>query len=90
MPVRSDVATVRPSGEKIAELIQVFEARWSPDALDSHLEAGRRVDQVRRDAFQMIGERTRSGGAIEEFEVKQFVLDGFAKKGLITDHGPLS
>jgi len=30
-----------------AELIQVFEARWSPDALESHLEAGRRVDRVR-------------------------------------------
>jgi Xaa-Pro dipeptidase len=72
-----------------AELIQHFEARWNPAALASHLEAGRRVDQVRRDAFQMIGERTRNGGAVEEFEVKQFVLAGFAKQGLITDHGPI-
>lgn len=72
-----------------AELIQHFEARWNPAALESHLEAGRRVDQVRRDAFQMIGERTRNGGAVEEFEVKQFVLEGFGKKGLITDHGPI-
>jgi Xaa-Pro aminopeptidase len=72
-----------------AELIQYFEARWNPAALESHLEAGRRVDQVRRDAFQMIGERTGNGGAVEEFEVKQFVLAGFAKQGLITDHGPI-
>ena len=36
-----------------AELIQHFEARWNPAALESHLEAGRRVDQVRRDAFQV-------------------------------------
>jgi Xaa-Pro dipeptidase len=72
-----------------AELIQHFEARWNPAALESHLEAGRRVDQVRRDAFQMIGERTRNGGAVEEFEVKQFVLAGFGKKGLVTDHGPI-
>lgn len=72
-----------------AELIQHFEARWNPAALESHLEAGRRVDQVRRDAFQMISERTRNRGVVEEFEVKQFVLAGFAKKELITDHGPI-
>src|SRR5207248_2793540 len=33
--------------------------------------------------------RTRNHGAVEEFEVKQFVLAGFAKKELITDHGPI-
>ena len=37
----------------------------------------------------MIGERTRNGGSVEEFAVKQFVLAGFTKQGLITDHGPI-
>jgi Xaa-Pro aminopeptidase len=72
-----------------AELIQYFEARWNRAALESHLEAGRRVDRVRRETFAMIGERTRNGGAVEELEVKRFVLDRFATSGLITDDGPI-
>src|SRR5205823_2006297 len=53
---------VRGTGVEVvtsAELIQAFEARWSPEALDAHIEAGRRVDLVRRQAFDMISERTR-------------------------------
>src|SRR5690349_21148397 len=64
---------VRSTGVEVvtsANLVQAFEARWSPDALDSHLEAGRRVDLVRRQAFDMISERTRSGASTSELEVK--------------------
>ncbi len=86
------VELVRSAGAEVvssAELIQSFEARWTPEALESHLEAGRRVDTVRAAAFQYIRERTRAGQTVQEFEVKQFVLDGFATAGLITDHGPI-
>jgi Xaa-Pro aminopeptidase len=72
-----------------AELIQFFEARWTPEAFESHLEAGRRVDKVRAEAFRLIGERTRNGGEIQEVEVMKFVRQGFAKSGLVTDHGPI-
>jgi len=71
-----------------AELIQAFEARWTPDALESHLEAGRRVDRVRAEAFALIRERTRNGAPLQELDVKRFVREGFARAGLITDHGP--
>jgi Xaa-Pro dipeptidase len=72
-----------------AELIQVFEARWSPEALDSHLEAGRRVDRVRAAAFDLIRERTRNDAPLQEVEVQTFVRDGFSKAGLLTDSGPI-
>jgi Xaa-Pro aminopeptidase len=72
-----------------AELIQHFEARWSRAAFESHLEAGRRVDRVRGEAFEMIGARTQNGGAVEELEVKHFIRARFAKAGLATDHGPI-
>ena len=72
-----------------AELVQYFEARWTPQALESHLEAGRRVDRVRSQAFEMIRERTRHGGSVLEYEVKRFVLDGFARDGLFTTDGPI-
>jgi Xaa-Pro dipeptidase len=72
-----------------AELIQYFEARWSPEALESHLEAGRRVDKVRAEAFALIRERTRNGAPVTDLEVKQLVRRGFAAAGLFTDHGPI-
>ncbi|HLK50196.1 MAG TPA: M24 family metallopeptidase [Bryobacteraceae bacterium] len=86
------IELVRGTGVEVvssAELIQAFEARWSAAALESHLEAGRRVDRVRAAAFDFIRERTRNGAALQELEVKGFVLDGFANGGMITDHGPI-
>jgi Xaa-Pro aminopeptidase len=85
------VELVRSAGVEVAssaELIQFFEARWTPDALEMHLEAGRRIDRIRAEAFRLIGERTRGGG-VGEFEVKQFVLAEFAGAGMVTDHGPI-
>jgi Xaa-Pro aminopeptidase len=86
------VELVRSLGVEVvtsAELVQTFEARWTPEALESHLEAGRRVDRVRAEAFALIAERTRNGAPLGEIDVKRFVLDGFAKAGMLTDHGPI-
>jgi Xaa-Pro dipeptidase len=86
------VELVRSLGVEVvssAELIQHFEARWSAEALESHLEAGRRVDRVRAQAFEMVREITRGGGVTQEFAVAQFVREGFAKAGLFAEDGPI-
>lgn len=86
------VELVRSVGLEVvssAELIQAFEARWTPAQLETHLEAGRRVDRVRQSAFEFLRERLRNGVATTELDVKRFVLDGFAKAGMFTDHGPI-
>jgi len=86
------VELIRSVGVEVAssaELIQAFEARWTEAALQSHLEAGRRVDRVRAGAFELIRERTRDRAPLQEVEVKNFVREGFAKAGLVTDHGPI-
>jgi len=71
-----------------ADLVQYFEARWTQQQLDSHLEAGRRVDAARAAAFTLIGNRLRSGARVTEWEVTQFILQQFAASDLFTDHGP--
>jgi Xaa-Pro aminopeptidase len=86
------VELVRSVGLEVttsAELVQAFEARWTAAQLESHLEAGRRVDRVRAAAFDMVRERTANGAPIQEVEVKQFIRGGFEAAGLETDHGPI-
>jgi Xaa-Pro aminopeptidase len=86
------VELVRGTGVEVAssaELIQAFEARWSAEQLEMHLEAGRRVDAVRAAAFEYVREHVRNGSAIEELDVKLFVREKFAAAGLVTDHGPI-
>jgi len=83
------IGSIGPEVVSSAELIQVFEALWTPAQLESHLEAGRRVDKVRAEAFALIRERTRNGAALSEVEVKHFIRRSFAKSGLVTDHGPI-
>ena len=63
------VELIRSLGIEVAsaaELIQIFEARWTPEALESHLEAGRRVDRGRAAAFALIREKTRAGNPLTD------------------------
>jgi Xaa-Pro dipeptidase len=85
------IELVRSLGVEIASsanLIQYFEARWSQQQLDSHLEAGRLIDQIRRDAFALVGEKLRVGERFTEWDAQQFILGQFHARGLFTDHGP--
>jgi len=86
------IELVRGTGVEVvtsANLIQLFEARWSAEQLEMHLEAGRRVDEVRAAAFEKIGAALRAGEAIDEWAVNRFIRAGFEKAGLVTDHGPI-
>jgi Xaa-Pro dipeptidase len=71
-----------------ANLIQLFEARWTPLELENHLEAGRRVDRIRAEAFRLVSEKLRVGERVTEWEMQQFILARFREQGLVTDHGP--
>jgi len=72
-----------------ADLVQYFEARWTPEQLEMHREAGRRVDQVLDSAFAHIGDALRDDRALTEFDVAEFIRAQFARSGLYTDHGPI-
>jgi Xaa-Pro dipeptidase len=85
------VDLVRGLGVQVASsanLIQYFESRWSAEQLEAHLEAGRRVDRIRGEAFQRVSEKVRVHERITEWEMQQFILARFRESGLVTDHGP--
>jgi len=54
-----------------ADLVQMFEARWSVEALASHLEAGPVVHGAVRGGFAMIRDAMTSGKTIGEYDVQQ-------------------
>ncbi len=83
---------VRGAGVEIAtsaNLVQLFEARWTAEQLEMHLEAGRRVDRVRAEAFQKIAVALAANQTLTEWDVNRFIRAGFEQSGLITDHGPI-
>ena len=72
-----------------AELIQRFEAQWTPAQLEMHLETGRRVDRIRAEAFDLVKQATRAGNPLDEYGVQQFVMRRFRDAGLVTNHPPI-
>ncbi len=85
------IELVRGCGVEIAtsaNLIQYFEARWTVEQLESHLSAGKLVDEIRREAFSLIGDRICNSTPVTEWEVQRFIAGEFTKHGLFTDHGP--
>ena len=86
------VELIRSLGVEVvssAELIQIFEAKWTPAQLEMHLEAGRRVDVIRAEAFDFIKQATRAGQPLDEYGVQQFVMRRFQERGLTTNHPPI-
>lgn len=72
-----------------ADLVQQFEARWSPEALDSHLAAGKIVHAAIHHAFGVIREALTAGRPIGEIEVQQEIVHKFASQDLMADEPPL-
>ena len=73
-----------------ADLVQLFEARWSEDALASHLEAGKVVHAAVRAGFAAIRDAVRAGKGIREYDVQQEMRRVFDAAGVVTDEGPVA
>lgn len=82
------VEMVRSFGAEVvssADLVQMFEARWSAEAYCSHLEAGRAIDEIVTLTFSEIGRRIPT----DEFAIQQFILEKFQAAGLVTEEPPI-
>jgi len=71
-----------------ADLVQLFEARWSDEAFASHLEAGKAVHALVRHAFEFIRDSVRAGKAIGEFDVQQEIFRLYESHGIQADEPP--
>ena len=73
-----------------ADLVQTFEAAWTPEQLESHLGAGKIIDRVMSMAFETAAASVRDGDPLTEFELQQWILDKFRADGLTTDEPPMA
>ncbi len=87
------VELVRKLKKKVvtsADLVQKFEAAWTPEQLQSHLEAGAIVDRVARAAFERAAAFVRDGRPLTEHELQQWILEQFRANGLTTAEPPIA
>jgi Xaa-Pro aminopeptidase len=87
------VELVRKLKKKVvtsADLVQKFEAAWTPEQLQSHLQAGEIIDRITTAAFDTATACVRDGRPITEFELQQWILDRFRANGLTTDDPPVA
>jgi Xaa-Pro aminopeptidase len=86
------IELIRATGVEVrsaANLIQLFEARWSQEQYDSHKAAQRKVDAIRAAAFQKVSDALAAHSPISELDIQHFILNAFQTEGLFTDHGPI-
>ncbi len=85
------IELVKSTGVKVlssADLVQKYEACWSPAQLESHLAAGAVIDRVVREAFQLAAKNVREKKTFTEYDLKLWILKEFEGAGIVVDQGP--
>jgi Xaa-Pro aminopeptidase len=83
------VELVRSCGVEVvtsADLVQFFEARWTPEQKALHDRAAAGCTRAKNDAFELIRDRLGAGTRVTESEVQAFIGRRFAEQGLMADH----
>jgi len=83
------IEMVRAAGPEVvssADLVQVFEARWTPEQKALHDRAARDTLLAKDEAFALIKDRLASGQPVKESEVQAFIQARFEARGLTTHH----
>ncbi|MBZ5697467.1 MAG: Xaa-Pro peptidase family protein [Acidobacteriia bacterium] len=86
------VELIRAQGCKVvssADLVQQFEAAWTPEQLESHRVAGRTIDRITQAAFAEAARRVRAKEAFSEYDLQQWVLGQFRASGVTSDSPPI-
>jgi Xaa-Pro aminopeptidase len=86
------VELVRGFGVEVvtsADLVQTFEATWTPEQWDAHQYAARSLRTIIDESFGFIRETVTGRGEVSEHAVQQFILGRFDGYGLRTDKPPI-
>jgi Xaa-Pro dipeptidase len=84
------IETVQQNGTAVVssgDLVQRFEAVWSPHAFATHVAAAERLYRIKDRAFDLIRARVGSG-TLTEIDVQEAMVEWFAAEGLVTGSPP--
>jgi Xaa-Pro dipeptidase len=85
------IELVRGAGVKVvssADLVQKYEACWTPEQLKSHLAAGEKIDRIVREAFLQAAAHVRGGNNFTEYDLQQWIIGELAAAGIQREEGP--
>lgn len=70
-----------------AELVQQFEAVWTPAQKQSHLEASDKTHRIIMEAFNEIARRIRADESVTEYDIQQLINRRWEEEGMIPEGG---
>ena len=85
------IELVRKCGSKVsssADLVQKFEAAWTPEQFASHQAAGKVIDQVTRETFARAGSFVRERKPLTEYDLQQWMVGQMRVHSVISDGLP--
>ncbi len=72
-----------------ADLVQVFEAVWSDEQLETHLYAAKHMRQIVDEIVKEVGRRVRDNVSLTEVEIQDFILNQYDRRHLTAGHPPI-
>ncbi|HDI51120.1 MAG TPA: M24 family metallopeptidase [Bacteroidetes bacterium] len=83
------IELIRKFGHEIvssADLVQVFEAVIDEKGYQSHLEAGKIIQQIKDEAFAEIGKAVHGRKRVTEYDIQQFIVRRFEEENLTCEN----
>jgi Xaa-Pro aminopeptidase len=84
------IELVRSFGAEVvtsAELVQRFEAVWTPAQKQSHIEASDKLHRIILEAFAEIGGNIRAEKPTTEYDIQQFIARRLEEEGMTRENG---
>lgn len=72
-----------------ADLVQVFEAVWSAEQLESHLYAAKHMREIVDAIVREVGRRVRDNVTVNEVGIQDFILKEYERRDLTAGHPPI-
>lgn len=83
------IELIRSFGAEVvtsAELVQQFEAVWSPEQLKTHIESSDKMHRIFFDAFAEIARRINADEPTTEYDIQQFIVRRWHEEGMGNEH----
>ena len=71
-----------------ADLVQQFEAVWTPAQKRTHDAAAEKIHRIIMDSFDEIARRVGAGEPVTEYDIQQFMMRRYEEEGLTSDNDP--